>query len=324
MKRFGFVACLLGFACALALAVPSIQAQSYPNRPIQMIIPMPAGAAGDVTGRILVEEMRKILGQPVIVINKPGASMTLGTDILAKSKKDGYTIGYTNSPAIVYARVVEPENVPYDPIKDLEPLALHLFFPNVLAVQASSPWKTFGELIDYAKKNPGKLRVSTSGLGTVSGFNVEILQSVTGVELTQIPFKGGESVTTALLGGHVEATLDAVSKIIPHVEAGRLRMLLLTQKMAEYPNVPMITELGYKQNLRSAWFAMYAPAGVPEEVKKVLIPAIEKAIRTPAVKAQIEKLGYLVNYGSPAQLKKLMVDEYETANAIALKIGLRK
>jgi tripartite-type tricarboxylate transporter receptor subunit TctC len=324
MKRFGFVACLMGFACALALTVPSIHAQSYPNRPIQMIIPMAAGAAGDVTGRILAEEMRKILGQPVIVMNKPCASMTLGTDILAKSKKDGYTIGYTNSPAIVYARIVEPENVPYDPIKDLEPLALHLFFPNVLAVQASSPWKTFGELIDYAKKNPGKLRVSTSGLGTVSGFNVEIVQAVTGVELTQIPFKGGESVTTALLGGHVEVTLDAVSKIIPHVEAGRLRMLLLTQKMAEYPNVPTITELGYKQNLPSAWFALYAPAGIPEEVKKVLIPSIEKAIKTPAVKARIEKLGYLVNYGSPAQLKKLMVEEYETANAIAMKIGLRK
>jgi tripartite-type tricarboxylate transporter receptor subunit TctC len=323
MRRFVLLSVFLSIVCVLT-TTSAVHGQPYPNHTIQMIIPMVAGAAGDVTGRILAEEMAKILGQPVIVMNKPGASMTLGTDILTKSKKDGYVIGYTNSPAVVYSLIVEPGNVPYDPIKDLEPLGVHLFFPSAFAVQSSSPWKTFRELIDYAKKNPGKIRVSTAGIGTVTGFNVEIMKAMTGAELTQIPFKGGESVITALLGGHVEVAMDAVSKVIPHVEAGTMRMLLLTQKMAEYPNVPTITELGYKQELPSAWFALYAPVGIPDEAKNVLIPAIEKAIKNPTVKAKIEKMGYLVNYRPPAELKILMVEEYKAASAIAQKVGLGK
>jgi tripartite-type tricarboxylate transporter receptor subunit TctC len=179
-------------------------------------------------------------------------------------------------------------------------------------------------LVDYAKKNPGKLRVSTTGIGSTSHFNLEIIQSLTGAQFTHVPFKGGESVITALLGGHVEMTFDAINKITPHVESGKMRVLLLTNKMPELPNVPTIRELGYKQDLFTAWFAMYGPAGMPEEVKKVLIQAVEKAIKNPELKAKLEKMQFVVQYRSPSELKKLAAEEYSRALEIADKVGLRK
>jgi tripartite-type tricarboxylate transporter receptor subunit TctC len=309
----------------LGLASSTIHAQPYPNRPIQLIIPNVPGAVMDISGRLLADELGKILGTQIIVINKPGAAMIVGTEAVARSKKDGYTLAYTGSSAIVYARATNPETVPYDPEKDLDPLGLHLFLPQSIAVQEISPWKTFGELVDYARKNPGKLRVSTIGIGSTSHFNVEIIQSLTNSQFTHVPFKGGESVIAALLGGHVEASLDAPNKFIPHVNSGKLRMVLVSKKMAEYPKIPTASELGYKQDLLTAWLAIFAPAGIPEDVKKVLVPAIEKAIRNPELKAKIEKMeGFIVDYKSPEELRKLFLEEYERANAIAVKIGLRK
>jgi tripartite-type tricarboxylate transporter receptor subunit TctC len=198
-----------------------------------------------------------------------------------------------------------------------------LYFPNAIAVQASAPWKNFRELVEYAKKNPNQLRVSTTGTGSTSHFNLEILQSLTGAQFNHVPFKGGESVITALLGGHVEMTFDAVSKIKPHVEAGKMRILLSTSKVPDLPDIPTITELGYKQELFTSWFGMYGPAGLPEEVKKVLIPAVEKAVKNPELKAKIQKMDFVVDYKPPAEQKRLAADEYEKASAIAVKVGLR-
>ena len=178
--------------------------------------------------------------------------------------------------------------------------------------------------MDYAKKNPGKLRVSTAGVGSTSNFDVEIVQSLTGAQFTHVPFKGGEAVVTALLGGHVEVSFDIVGKFMPHVEGGKLRLLLVSRRVSSLPHLPTITELGYKRDLLSGWHAMFGPAGMPEEVKKILIPAIEKAVKNPEGKSKIEKMGYVVEYKSPEELRKLIIDDYETARAIAVKLGLSK
>jgi tripartite-type tricarboxylate transporter receptor subunit TctC len=138
-----------------------------------------------------------------------------------------------------------------------------------------------------------------------------------------VPFKGGEAVVTALLGGHVEVSFDIVGKFAPHVDAGKLRLLLVTRKVPSFPNLPTITELGYKRDLLTGWFGMFGPAGMPEEVKKVLIPAIEKAAKNPEGKAKIERLGYVVEYKTPAELRKLIIDDYETASGVAAALGLR-
>jgi tripartite-type tricarboxylate transporter receptor subunit TctC len=324
MKRLILATVLLLMFSGISFEIPTVQAQPYPNRPIQLIIPIPAGGGGDVNGRLLVEDLTKILGQQIVVVNKPGASDTLGTDALAKSKKDGYTLGYTSSAAMVFARVTNPESVPYDPVKDFDPLGSHTFFPLCVAVQASSPWKTFNDLIEYAKKNPGKLRVSTAGVGSTANFDVEITKTLTGVEFTHVPFKGGEAVVTALLGGHVEVSFDIVGKFVPHVEAGKVRILLVSRKISFLPSVPTITELGYKRELLSGWHGLFAPAGLPEDVKKVLIPAIKKAVNQPETKAKIEKTGYVVEYRSPEEQRRLITNDYETAQAIAAKLGLGK
>jgi tripartite-type tricarboxylate transporter receptor subunit TctC len=324
MGRLVVLACLVQAVCAFCLTLSPVQAQPYPNRPIQMVVPAVPGATSDITGRLLAEEMEKLLGTKVIILNKPGASMTLGTDAVARSKKDGYTLLYAPSAATVYARITNPETVSYDPDKDLEPLGLHCFFPLVIAVQKEAPWKTFAELAEHARKNPGQLRVSTAGMGSLANFDIEIIKSLTGAQFTLVPFKGGESVVTALLGGHVEATCDMLSKFVPHVESGALKILIISKKMAEFSHLPTITDFGYKQDLLSGWFALYAPAGIPEEARKVLVPAIEKAIKNPEIKSKVEKMQYIVDYKSPGELKRIMSEEYGVASDIAVKIGLRK
>ena len=311
-------------ACAYNfLASPCVGAQAYPNRPIQLIIPNSAGSALDTVSRLLAEELGKILGTQIVVLNKPGASATLGTDLVVKSKKDGYTLLYANTSAVVYAKATTPEIVPYDPVKDLEPLGLHCFFALGTFVQEGSPWKTINELLDYGKKNPEKLRVGTPGVGSINHFNLEILQFLTGARFTHVPFKGGQS-HVALLGGHVEVADTNIPLCLPHIDSGKLRILLLSKKMQGFPNVPTITELGYKHDLLSAWFALYAPINIPEEVRKVLVSAIEKGIKDPELKSKIEKQGYIVDYKTPDELKKIMTADFETARAIMVRIGMGK
>jgi tripartite-type tricarboxylate transporter receptor subunit TctC len=315
------VAVFVLFASGLFAASLSIAA-GYPDHQIQMIIPNVAGAQMDITSRMLAAEMEKILNAKIIPANRPGASSVLGTDAALRSKKDGYTLLYGTASAMVYAPVVNPAVVKYDPIKDAEPLGLHYFFPQTLTVRADAPWKNFSEFVEYAKKNPGKIRVTTIGVGSQPHFVLEILQSVTGIKLTHVPFEGGESLMTAVLGGHVEAVCDTLTKVKPHVEAGKMRVLLISNKMPDYPQYPTITELGYKQSLPGGWFAMYAPAGIPEEVRKTLVAAVEKAVKI--TKPRIDQLGNLCEYKSPAEVKKITEEEYKRALEIAMKIGLRK
>ncbi len=235
MRRLSSIVIFLMCVGFLAGGVPALHAQPFPSHTIQVIIPMDPGSAGDMVLRPFADELGRALKTPVVVVNKPGAAATLGTDIVVKSKKDGYTLLYANTSAVVYAKASNPETVPYDPVKDLEPLGLHCYFPLSLAVQEASPWKTFSDLIDYAKKNPGTVRVSTPGQGSIDHFNLEVIKSLTGTQFTMVPFKGGAAAITALLGGHVDVACIANSLSGPHVKSGKLRMLLLTNKMREYP-----------------------------------------------------------------------------------------
>jgi tripartite-type tricarboxylate transporter receptor subunit TctC len=323
MRVFIFVGCMI-LAVHLVLADSTLRAQPYPNRPIQLIIPMGPGTGTDIHGRILAEELKTILKTEIVVINKPGASQTTGTDAVVKSKKDGYTLLYAGGAAII-AKAIDPETVPYDPIRDLEPLGLHAFFPVVIAVRENAPWKNFNELLDDAKKNPGRIRISSPGIQTHSSFNLVIIETMSGAKFTQVPFKGGMAAITNLLGGSVEATCISLSMLIPFVSSGKVRVLLTSKKMMDFPNIPTLNEMGFKQELPSPWFAMYAPMGIPEEVKKILVPAVKEAIQNPDVIARINKIGgSVIDYKSPEELKKTTIEELETISAIAVKIGLRK
>jgi tripartite-type tricarboxylate transporter receptor subunit TctC len=271
---------------------------------------------------MLADELEKIIGQKIIPNNKPGAGTVLGADAAVRAKKDGYTLFYGGASPFVYAPIANPEVVHYDPAKDVEPLGFHYFFPTVVGVKADAPWKTFPEFVDYAKKNPGKIRITSIGVGSSTHFAIELLQSITGIKLTHVPFEGGETVITAVLGGHVEATLDGFGKLKPHAEAGRMRILLVDPKKPTHPEIPTLKELGYKQGLPATWFALWAPAGIPEEARKVLVPAVEKAVK--ATKPRIDALGSICEYKDPEELRKLRDGEYKQMYEIAVKIGLRK
>jgi tripartite-type tricarboxylate transporter receptor subunit TctC len=296
-------------------------AQRYPDHPIQLVIPNPPGASMDIAARMLAQELEQTLGAKVIPNNKPGAATVLGTETVVRAKKDGYTILYTGSGAMTFAPILNPEVVHYDPLKDLEPLGFHYLFSSGINARTDSPWKTFTELIDYAKKNPGKLRVSTTGVGSLPHFMLEMIQVMTGTQFTHVPFEG-ESVVTAVLGGHVELSCDAFSKVKPHIDAGKLRVLLTNYRLPAFPEIPTITELGYKQRLPNSWFALYAPTGIPEEARKALVPAIEKAVKN--TKKRIEDLWGICEYKSPAEIRKMVEEDNKQMYEVAVRIGLRK
>ena len=316
-----FTVVLVLFAPGL---IPTLPAQTYPDHPIQLVIPTTPGAGVDILARLVAEEMGKILKTQIVPINKPGASFTTGTDAVVRSKKDGYTLLYTPSTAMIYARIPNPDAVPYDPVRDLEPLGLHVWNPMILVVKEDSPLKTFSEFVDYARKNPGKIRMSLFGALAIERFNMEIIKSLTDAEVNIVPFKGPPEALGAVLGGHVETSFIGVGLAFPQVKAGKIRALLTTRKWSELPDVPTLTELGYKKELDSGWFAFYAPAGVSEEVKAALVPAFEKVARNPELKTKIDKMGFVADYKSPAEHKKIMIEGFETAMSMAQKIGAQK
>ena len=276
----------------LSIATPHLGAQGYPNQAINLVMPLAPGDAADIACRAMGEELSKLLKVPIIVVNKPGAGGTLGTDSAVKAKKDGYTIVLTNNAALIYNRILTPESVAYDPFKDLTPLGLATRFPLLVIVRPDAPYKSFNEMVEFAKKNPGKIRVGTVGAGSVGHFTLEIINSLTGAGLTMVPFKGASPGVTALLGGHVEGGVLALGTLLSHVKSGAMKGILTSSKIPEYPEIPTLPQLGYRQNLFGVWLAFFAPSGVPAEVTKALIPAIEKVVKDPAIGSKLSRIGH--------------------------------
>ncbi len=293
----------------LAFSAPCLKAQTYPSHPIQFVIPMTPGDMTDLTGRALATELSKILKTSVIPVNKAGGGATMGADFVAKAKKDGYTILYANS-NIYYAHAMEPENVSCNPLQDLDALCLAVSLPIIVVVQGESPWKTMQEFVDYMKQNPGKVRVSTTGVGGVGHFNHEVIRLETKTDSTMIPYKGASPALTALLGGHVEASVLSAGLVTPHMKTGKLRALVASIKHPEFPTVPTLTELGYKRDIVSVRNAFYGPVGLPEPVRSVLVSAMEKSTKSEEVISIVRKLDALVDYVPSAEFKKMMAEEY--------------
>jgi len=272
-----FVAfCLAAFQ---SLWASSSQAQSYPTQPIELIITLAPGDGLDVTGRAIADQLSKILKTPVVPMNKPAGGGTMGVDYVVKGKKDGYTILYVNS-SLIYTYALNPEITPYNPFQDLEPLCLAGSVPLLIAVQSESPWKSFKELMDYMKKNPEKVRGSSSGIGSIGHFCYEVIRMETGASIAMIPYKGAMPGFTALLGGHVEVAIPSLSVISAHLASGKVRALLTSKKIPGHPEIPTLTELGYKRDMPSVWNAAFLPTGVAGSVKNILDTSFEKAVKT--------------------------------------------
>ena len=318
---------LLGWLAAasmLAGTSAAAHAQGFPKGPISLVIPLTPGDATDIAARAMGDELAKLLKVPVVAINKPGAGGALGTDSVVKAAKDGHTILITVNAALTLRRILDPQNVTYDALKDLTPLGLTTRIPSVLALRDDVPVRNFAEMIDYAKKNPGALRAGTVGAGSVGDFTVRMINSLAGIEITMVPFKGASPAITALRGGHVEAVAVALGAISGHLKSGAVRGIVISSKFADYSAIPTMLELGFSQNLPAIWLGFFAPAGVPAETAGVLVSAVEKVARDPAIGARLAGLGMLQDYAPPEKLVDEIREEHRALEQIAKQAGLVK
>ena len=307
---------------ALALAAPIAAAQDYPKGPISLVIPLAAGDATDTAARVIADEVARELKVPVVPVNRPGAAGALGTDIVVKAAKDGHTILLTNNASLVFRAIIDPKVASYDPLKDLTPLGLAMRSPSILVVGAEQPFRNFREIIEQAKKQP--VRIGTAGVGSVGHFCVNILAKLSGAEFTMVPYTGATPALTAVRGGHVESAVLALGTMTGHLRSGALRGILTSNKSPDFPDVPTLAELGYQEPFFGIWTAFFAPAGVPPEVTRTLVPALERAIRAPAVEAKLKPLGILPDYASPEKLIAEIRDEHRRVSELARQAGLVK
>jgi len=318
------ISILVVAAVLFAGSASEIFGQGYPSRPISLIIPMAPGDALDITGRLMGEALASTLKISIVPLNKPGAGGSVGTDFVAKSKNDGYTLLMVNSASVISAKILHPEDVNYDPFKDFTPLGLTTITPTVVAVRRGSPFKSLIELAEYSKKNPGKIRCATPGLGTLADLNISNIKTSTGADITIVPFKGASPAITALIGGHVEMATSAITPVIDHLRSGEARGLVISKKVPEFPDIVTLRELGFQRDLFGIWFAFFAPAGIPAEVKEKLVPAIEKVVKDPTIASRMAKMGLIQEYDPPDRLLQDWTKEYRLAEEIAKKEGLIK
>jgi len=308
---------LLGFASFAA-------AQSYPSGPITLIIPLAAGDATDIAARVIGAALERELKVPIVPLNRPGAGGSLGTSLLAKAAKDGSTLGIPNNAALIYRAILEPQVATYNALTDLTPLALAMRSPSILVVNAELPYRTFGEMVDFAKKNPGKVRIGTAGVGSVGDFCLQVINRLTGAGLVMVPFTGAAPSVNAMRGGHIEGVILALGTMTAHLASGAVRGLVISTKWPDYPNIPTMAELGYSQPLFGVWTGIFAPAGLPKEVASVLEPALKQAISAPEVAAHLKPLGIVADYAPPEKMVAEMRDEERRVREIAVAAGLIK
>lgn len=305
-------------------STPCLFSQVYPDRAINLIISMAPGDGVDVVGRLLAEEMAKSLKVPIVPMNKPGAAGGVGTDMVVKAKNDGYTVLLTPSASIIYNKVLHPQDVHYDSFKDLTPLGLSTITPALIVVRNDAPYKDFKEMMEYAKKNPGMVRCGTPGVGSVSDFDMEIIKTLAGVNITIVPFKGASPAITAVLGGHVDAVIAAIGPLISHVRSGKVKGVLISDKFSEFPDIPTLKQLGYQQDLLGIWFAFFGPFGISPQIKETLVLAIEKAVKDPVISSKLAQLGMIQEFEPPEKLLTRMQEEYKMVEEIAKRSGMVK
>jgi tripartite-type tricarboxylate transporter receptor subunit TctC len=283
-------------------------AQGYPSRPIRIVVPYPPGGAADNTARILWPRLGEAFGQQVVIDNRSGASGIIGADIVAKSTADGYTLlhdasAYTVNPAL--------RKLPFDPLKDLAPVALLMRSPNMIVVHPSVPVATTRDLIDLAKAQPGRITFASSGYGSAPHMAGELFQYMTKINMLHVPYKGGGPVYADLLGGQVQLFFGSIASALPHVQGGKLKGIAVTsaKRSKSAPQTPTIAESGVPGFEIYEWNALYTPAGTAPAIVTKLNAAISKLLETPEVQQRFFQLGAEVNLMTPAELANYVRSE---------------
>jgi len=320
-KKF-WLAAILGLLFGVNVIPEAVFAQEkYPARPINFLVGYPAGGTTDICARPLVAAAGKIFGQPIVVVNKPGAASAIAVTLLKNEKPDGYTIGILPSGAVLSQHM---RKVPYDSTKDFTPIMQYAVYLYGLVVKTDSPWKTFKEFIDYAQANPGKIRYSTAGPGTPQHLVMERLALKEKIKWTHVPFEGGGPAITALLGGHVEAS-SQTTEWKKQVEAGILRLLAVygEQRMHDFPNVPTLLEFGYNITAPSL-ICIVGPKGLSPQIVETLHRTFKKAMEDPDFIKMGHQLDQPVIYRGPQELTKHLVEMNEEVGTLIRSLGLRK
>jgi tripartite-type tricarboxylate transporter receptor subunit TctC len=309
-------------AALLALLACGAQAQDYPTKPITMIVAFPPGGVAELVGRPLAASMEKTLGQPVIILNRPGAGGAVGTTVAAKAAPDGYTILMTLSSISIFpvSDPLEGKPVPYQ-LSDFMPIALVTADPTVLVVRADSPYKTVQDFVAAAKANPGKINYSSSGVYGTLHVAMEMFAGAAGIELFHIPYQGGGPAVTALLGGQVQALASGPAAAVGQIKGGKMRALAGwgAKRLALMPELPTFRELGYQDVEFYIWSGVVAPAAVPPSVQHKLRAAVRAAVADPQFIAAMAKVSTPISYLDAPEFKDFWV-----ADAARLRVAVEK
>ncbi|HZP86496.1 MAG TPA: tripartite tricarboxylate transporter substrate binding protein [Burkholderiales bacterium] len=317
---------IVALACAL-LAIGAAPAQGqdkWPSRPVVYVVPFPPGGNTDTLARLINQKLGAALGQPVVIENKPGAGGNIGSDFVAKSKPDGYTIlgGTISSHAINQS--VYP-SMPYDAVKSFEPVILLGSNPLVLAVNASTPYKTLKEVLDAAKSKPGQLAFASPGSGTSPHLAGELLKMLTHVDITHVPYKGSGPALSDVIGGQVPIIIDTTIVLGPQLKAGKLRPLAVAypQRLSTLPDVPTAAEAGVPGWEVVSWQAVFAPAGTPKPIVQRLNAEIARIMKTPEVQARLADMGVEIGGGPPEQLGEFQKAEIAKWSKVVKAAGVK-
>ena len=313
MLKTGGLSLVMVFAAAAAFALARpTAAQEYPAKTITFIVPYAAGGNGDIRGRQVSQKLATILGRPVVVENKAGAGGNIGTDAIAKSAPDGYTIGMGNfAPLAVNAALFK--SLPFDPKKDVLPVALIERGPLVLMVNPKSTYKTVQDIVAAAKAKPGMLTIANGGIGGSHHLSAELFKQSAGIDMISVAYKGGSPATTDLMAGNVEMMFEQMYAAAPSIASGKLRPIAITAKarLAQYPQVPTFAETGFPAVEVQNWQGVIVPKGTPPAIIARLNDAVNKALREPDMREKITSQGNEAVGGTPQEFAQLIAAESE-------------
>jgi tripartite-type tricarboxylate transporter receptor subunit TctC len=312
---------LMSLLCAgSALLAPAVaQAQAYPNRPIKVIVPFPAGGPTDGMARIISDRLGQVLGQSIVIENKGGgAGGSVGAKFVASSDPDGYTILITPGGSLTTGPAVH-RNIGYDPLKAFAPVGLLIEAGQITCVHPDVPVKTLPELVAYAKANPGKITWGSQGFGTSPHLLAEMFKLEAKVNIVHVPYRGSAPMLAAILAGEVQVMSDSSTTSLPHIQAGRLRPLAvpLTQRFSKLPDVPTTAEVGYPNLLAPFWLGVVAPAGTPPDIIAKLNAAFRESLSPPETRTRLDNLGAEIRIGTPDDFGKMLADELARWTSVA-------
>lgn len=301
-------------AAALLAALPftgALAQDAFPSRPVKIVVPFPPGGSSDSVARLLAKGMQEKLGQPIIVDNKGGAGTLIGTEIVAKSPADGYTLLWMTTPFAINESL--RTNLPYDTFKDFTPVVTVVAMPLVMIVPPNSPAKSVKDLVEIAKKSPGKLSYGSSGTGGSPHLAMEMFKSAAGVFINHIPYKGSAPAVSDLIAGQTDVVIDTIFLTTPQVKGGKARALAQTgtERSSYLPDVPTMREAGIEGYEATSWLGLAAPGGTPAPVVDKLNAVANEVLKSPAVREQLEKQGLTVIAGTPQDAARFLRTEVE-------------